>query len=56
MTFNLEDSLKKLRTDYDWRSPSKKAQRHIVIPRELVRIVLEKLDPSNPVAEDAKPD
>jgi len=51
MTFDPKAALAKLRADYDWRSPNGKAQRHIVIPRQLVKLVLDALDPETPTAD-----
>jgi hypothetical protein len=40
-----EETIKRLRADYDWRGPSGKAQRHLVVPRHLVKALLDVLDP-----------
>jgi hypothetical protein len=52
LTFDPKLALKKLREDYDWRGPGGKAQRHLVIPRKLARIILDAAEPNNPTAED----
>jgi hypothetical protein len=56
LTFDAKLALKKLRADYDWRGPSGKAQRHLVISRKLARIILDAADPHNLTAEDPPDD
>jgi hypothetical protein len=45
MTFKLDEALTKLRADYNWRSPHGKAQRSLVIERQLARLILMKFEP-----------
>lgn len=56
MTFDPKTALAKLRADYDWRGPGGKAQRHIVVPRKLVKLLLDTLDPSTPTAPEPEDD
>lgn len=56
MTFDAKLALRKLREDYDWRGPGGKAQRHLVIPRKLAKIILDAAQPDNPTTEEPDDD
>jgi hypothetical protein len=52
MTFDVKAELKKLREDYEWRTPQGKAQRHLTIHRKLARIILDAIEPNNTMESD----
>jgi hypothetical protein len=56
LTFDAKLALRKLREDYDWRGPGGKAQRHLVIPRKLAKIILDAAQPDNPTTEEPDDD